>query len=205
MKKISALNQNTIKKKTLSSVRQRNNIINVSKNKIASFLNDFYPLLKEKIETGKKILICGNGGSASDSNHFAAELTGKFKSNKRKLISCISLSSNSSSITSIANDFNFSQIFSKQIEALGREGDICICLSTSGKSKNIIKAIKTCNKKKITTVGFFGKYKSERLNKCKFTLNINSNNTALIQELHYITLHLICELLEDDFINAKKI
>ena len=123
---------------------------------------------------------------------------------KRELISCISLPSNSSSISAIANDFNFSQIFSKQIEAFGLEGDICICLSTSGKSKNIIQAIKTCKKRKIISVGFFGKFKNQILNQCEFSLNINSNNTALIQEMHYMTLHLICELLEDDFINVKQ-
>lgn len=204
MKKISSTNQNITKKKSLTYINQRNKIINESKKEIASFLNDFYPLLKEKIKSGKKILICGNGGSASDSNHFAAELAGKFKSKKRELISCISLPSNSSSISAIANDFNFSQIFSKQIEAFGLEGDICICLSTSGKSKNIIQAIKTCKKRKIISVGFFGKFKNQILNQCEFSLNINSNNTALIQEMHYMTLHLICELLEDDFINVKQ-
>ena len=204
MRKLKFANQNIIKKKSLTLINQRKNLINESKKQIGLFLTEFYPYLTDLIKDGKKIFICGNGGSASDSNHFAAELTGKFKSKQRKLISCISLSSNISAISSIANDFDYSQIFSKQIEALGLEGDICICLSTSGNSKNIVNAIKACNKKKIKVVGLFGKYENKLLSKCTYKMNVNSYNTALIQEIHYIILHLICELLEDDFINVKK-
>ena len=166
---------------------------------IENFIKDLYPTLFKTLKKGGKIMICGNGGSASDANHFAAELSGKFKSKKRALLPCLSLTSNTSNLTAIANDFNFEQIFSKLVESYGNNNDILICLSTSGKSKNIIKAIEVAVKKKIIVIGLFGRVKYEYMKKINYCLNINSIETAIIQELHYLSLHLICELLENDF------
>ena len=166
---------------------------------ITFFLKKFYPILKKSIINNKNILICGNGGSAADSNHFAAELAGKFKKKDRKLINCTSIVSNNSIITAIANDFSYDEIFSKQIKAIGRSGDICIFMSTSGKSKNILKGIEVCQKLNIMTVGFFGGLINNSTKKCDFKLNVKSKDTAIIQEVHLMVLHMICDLLENDF------
>lgn len=168
-----------------------------SKKKINIFLHNILKIIETNIiYENNKILIAGNGGSASDANHFAAELTGKFKSIKRIPISAISLSENSSSITAIANDLGFENIFSRQIEALGNKGDIIFLFSTSGKSKNIIKAARIAKKKSLIIISITGSFNSELKKYSDLYLKINSQNTALIQEINIIIIHLICYSLE---------
>ena len=143
-----------------------------------------------------KLLLCGNGGSAAQAQHLAAELVGRFFLD-RKALNAEALSVNTSSITSIANDYSFNQVFSRQIEAKGESGDMLIILSTSGKSKNIIEAIKTSYDLKIYTVALVGKIDESDLP--KFTdliVSVLSTIIPLIQEVHLFIGHLICEYAE---------
>ena len=143
-----------------------------------------------------KLLLCGNGGSAAQAQHLAAELVGRFYLD-REALNAEALSVNTSSITSIANDYSFNQIFSRQIEAKGEPGDMLIVLSASGKSKNIIEAIKTSYNLKIYTVALVGQIDKSVLP--KFTdliISVPSTITPLIQEAHLFIGHLICEYVE---------
>lgn len=143
-----------------------------------------------------KLLLCGNGGSAAQAQHLATELVGRFYLD-RKALNAEALSVNTSSITSIANDYSFNQIFSRQIEAKGESGDMLIVLSTSGKSKNIIEAIKTSYNLKIYTVALVGKIDESALPKITdLIISVPSTIAPLIQEVHLFIGHLICEYVE---------
>jgi D-sedoheptulose 7-phosphate isomerase len=143
----------------------------------------------------KKILILGNGGSASDSQHFAAELVGRFV-NDRKPLAAISLSTDTSILTSVSNDYSFDETFTRQIKALGQQGDMLFAISTSGNSMNAIKAVKEANNLGINTVGLLGKNGGELQNLCNYSITIPSNVTARIQEYHIIVIHTLCMLIE---------
>lgn len=143
-----------------------------------------------------KLLLCGNGGSAAQAQHLAAELVGRFFLD-RKALNAEALAVNTSSISSIANDYSFNQVFSRQIEAKGESGDMLIVLSTSGKSKNIIEAIKTSYNLKIYTVALVGKIDESALAKITdLIISVPSTITPLIQEVHLFIGHLICEYVE---------
>ncbi|MFH1307841.1 MAG: D-sedoheptulose 7-phosphate isomerase [archaeon] len=159
-------------------------------------------LLRLSLKDGNKILICGNGGSASQSQHFAAELVGRFEA-ERKGISCISLTVDTSNITAIANDYGFEFIFSKQIEALGREGDVLIALSTSGNSKNIIKAIEESRAKNMKIINLIGKDGGKMKGMADIDLIVPDKNTARIQEGHILVLHILAKLVEDAFLTTN--
>ncbi len=146
---------------------------------------------------GGKIIIAGNGGSAADAQHFAAELVGRFLYN-RKAFSAIALTTNTSNITAIANDFDFGEIFSRQIEALARPGDVFFGISTSGESKNIINAAIACAKRGITSIGLLGKGGGLIKDYVNIPIIIPSENTPKIQEMHITLLHFICWELEKD-------
>jgi D-sedoheptulose 7-phosphate isomerase len=169
---------------------------------ISGLVNDEVKLISEaifeSIKQGNKVLICGNGGSASDSNHIAAEFVGRFEKN-RKPFNSISLSSNIALITAIANDFGFKYIFSRQIEAIGNQGDVLIALSTSGKSKNIIEAIKMSLNKGIKVIFITGNHKLSINKKNILLLKIKSKNTATIQEAYMYLLHNIVRNIENEF------
>ncbi len=145
-----------------------------------------------------KILFCGNGGSAADSQHLTAELIGQFLKKKRKAIAAISLTTNTSTITSVANDTHFDLIFSRQIEGIGRKGDILFCISTSGKSKNIIKAMQKAKQLKLNVILLTGK-KEIRNKNIDLQINAPSLRVDRIQEMHIFIGHLICETIEKNF------
>lgn len=159
----------------------------------------FVDILLETIKKKNKIIIFGNGGSAADSMHFAAELSGKYKRTDRRSLPVICLSENISSITAIANDFNYDLIFKKQLEGIVQNGDVVIGLSTSGRSKNIIEAFKFCKEKKIKTVAFLGFNKKNLSKYCNLIVSVNSKETARIQESHMLIFHIVCEILEGYF------
>lgn len=172
----------------------------VLSNSLQNFINisdDIYNLLEKTIKNKKNIFTCGNGGSASDALHFSGEFVSKFKSDKRKPINCICLNSNISAITSIANDFDYNKIFSRQLKAHGDQGDLLFLFSTSGKSKNIIDAAKLAKKKKIKIILFTGSNKTNLHEYCDLILQISSCKTDLIQEAHIFFYHLICEFFEE--------
>ena len=163
--------------------------------------NEFLDLVIKTLKKGNKIILFGNGGSASDAQHIAAELVVKYKK-KRRSIPAISLSTDTSTLTAIGNDFSFNEIFSRQIESIGKPGDIAIGITTSGKSKNVINALKLAKKKKITSVILTKeKYpKKKQIEKISdFILGVPAEETARIQELHILVGHLMCAAIDEIF------
>ena len=141
------------------------------------------------------IFWCGNGGSASDSQHLAAELLGRFKKNRRPLRS-MSLNADTSVLTCISNDFNYKDIFARQIEALGRPGDVLVGISTSGNSDNVFSSIIKAKEIGLTTVGLLGKGGGKMKSVLDLPLIISSETTARIQEMHIFIGHILCDLIE---------
>ncbi len=153
--------------------------------------------LIEAIKDGKKLLTCGNGGSAADSQHFATELVVRYKED-RKSLPAISLTTDTSNLTACSNDYCFEDVFQRQINSLGQKGDVFVGISTSGNSKNVIKAIEEADKKRLKVISLTGKDGGEiaRLNIGK-TIIVPSNTTARIQETHIAIIHTLCELLDN--------
>ena len=146
-------------------------------------------------KSDNKLLLCGNGGSAADAQHIAAELSGRFEID-RKPLNAEALHVNSSFVTAVANDYGYEEIYSRMVEAIGKNGDILLALSTSGNSKNIIRAIDKANSLGLITIGFSGNDGGAMQNLCKYNLIIPSDNTARIQEAHILVGHIICKLIE---------
>ncbi|MBX3163101.1 MAG: D-sedoheptulose 7-phosphate isomerase [Bacteroidetes bacterium] len=161
-------------------------------------LNTVEKIVSEIVNTYKhngKVLWCGNGGSAADSQHLAAELSGRFYYDRPPLFS-EALHVNTSYTTAVANDYSYDVIYSRLVEAMGRKGDVLIGLSTSGNSANVVKALEASNNKGIITVGFTGETGGKMKSLCKYLINIPSNDTPRIQECHMLLGHTICELVE---------
>lgn len=152
---------------------------------------------------GGKILFVGNGGSASDCQHLAAELVVRLK-NTRRALAALALTTDTSALTAIGNDFSFDHIFSRQVEALGQPGDILIAISTSGKSPNVLRAIEAAKEKNMIVVGFTGEHSPNMAAACDLVLNIPSKETAKIQECHITLGHIICALIEDHLFPQPK-
>ena len=148
------------------------------------------------LKNGKTIFWCGNGGSASDAQHLAGELIGRFKGHRKPLKS-ISLNADSAVMTCIVNDYGYEHIFSRQVEALGEEGDIMVGISTSGQSVNVNHALNAAKNKKMHTVGFLGKGGGQALEIADHAIIIPSESTARIQEMHITIGHILCELIEE--------
>lgn len=145
------------------------------------------------IKAGNKILWCGNGGSAADAQHLAAELVGRYKLS-RKAIASIALTTDTSILTAVANDFGYDLVFARQIEAIGVKGDVLVALTTSGKSESILKALRVASARGIHTVLMTGKTAPENL--ANYELRIDSERTEMIQQCHTAIGHIICELIE---------
>lgn len=147
---------------------------------------------------GNKILCCGNGGSAADAQHFSAELLNRFERD-RKSLPAIAITTDSSTLTSIANDYDYHQIFSKQIEGLGKPGDVLFAISTSGQSENIIRAIQMAHENNMTVVALTGKNGGKipmYLTQKDSELRVPSEITARVQEVHILVIHCLCDLIE---------
>ncbi|MCX5844907.1 MAG: D-sedoheptulose 7-phosphate isomerase [Deltaproteobacteria bacterium] len=147
------------------------------------------------LKAGNKILLFGNGGSAADAQHLAAEFVNRFII-ERPPLPAIALSTDTSIITSIGNDYDFSEIFSKQIRAIGQAGDVAWGISTSGSSPNIIKAIEVAKKIGMVTIGLTGKDGGQVAKMVDYSLNVSSNSTPRIQEIHITVGHVICEMID---------
>ena len=145
---------------------------------------------------GNKILICGNGGSAADSQHIAAEFVGRYK-RERKGLAAIALTTDTSILTAWANDYDYQTVFSRQVEALGNPGDIVIGLSTSGNSANVLKAFEEAKKKKIQCISFTGATGGKLNPLSEVCIQVPSENTPRVQECHMLAYHIICELVEE--------
>ncbi len=152
----------------------------------------------KSIKKGNKILLCGNGGSAADCQHFTGEMVNRFKK-ERQPLPFISLTTDTSVLTCIGNDYKFEYIFSKQVSAIGKKNDILICFSTSGESKNIIEAAKEAKKNKMKIISFTGKVPNTLEKFSDFVISVPSTNTEKIQEIHLIVYHLLSLLIESEF------
>ena len=149
----------------------------------------------EALRRGGKLLLFGNGGSAAEAQHFAAELINKFYK-KRLPIRAIALTTDTSVLTSIGNDVRFEAVFSRQIEALADAGDVALALSTSGGSPNVIRALKAARKRKMVTIGLTGEGGGKMAGLCDILLDVPSSRTPRIQEIHLIALHVLAEEIE---------
>lgn len=149
------------------------------------------------LKNGNKIMICGNGGSAADSQHFAAELSGRYLS-ERDALAAIALTTDSSALSAIGNDYGFDCVFSRQIEALAKSGDVLLAISTSGKSPNILKAINTAKTKNCQIIGLSGRDGGEM--NCALNIIVPSAHTPRIQEMHILIIHIWCNLIERAFL-----
>ena len=150
------------------------------------------------LKSGNKILFCGNGGSAADAQHLAAEFSGRFYLD-RKALPAEALHVNTSYLTAVANDYSFDVVYSRLVDGIGCEGDILVGISTSGNSKNIINALETANAKGMLTVGMTGESGGQMKNICDLLINVPSNDTPRIQESHILIGHIICQLVEEKY------
>ena len=171
-------------------------------NSIADQIETASKICINSLKNGGKLLIMGNGGSAADAQHIAAELVGRYKT-ERKGLPAIALTTDTSAITSIANDYGFLHVFDRQVEALANKGDVVIVISTGGTSPNVVNALTTANKLGCKTIGLSGKDGGEFNALCDVNLVANSSDTPRIQEMHILIGHTMCHLIELEFSESK--
>ena len=193
-----------MKKIDLNSIynREIDDHINSVESLLENNYNQFEKLVEvciNSIKKGNKIIFFGNGGSAADAQHIATELVVRYKRNRRS-IPAISLSTDTSALTAIGNDFSFKEIFSRQLESIGKKNDVAIGISTSGKSQNILKALELAKKKKLHSVFFTKKNypNKKKINRISnIIIGVPSDDTARIQEMHILLGHLLCEAIDE--------
>jgi D-sedoheptulose 7-phosphate isomerase len=172
---------------------------------LVNTINEIVGVITTAFKNGNHVYFCGNGGSAADAQHLAAEFSGRFYTD-RKALPAEALHCNTSYLTAVANDYSFDVIYSRLIDGIGKEGDILVGISTSGNSKNIINAFGTAIAKKMITVGFTGATGGEMKELSNHLINIPSTDTPRIQESHILVGHIICQLVEEQIfapISAK--
>ena len=175
--------------------------IKASQNTLDSIVDQIETASKiciNSLKNGGKILIMGNGGSAADAQHIAAELVGRYKT-ERKGLPAIALTTDTSAITSIANDYGFLHVFDRQVEALAHKGDVVIGISTGGTSPNVVNGLTTANKMGCKTIGLSGKDGGDFNSICDVNLLVNADDTPRIQEMHILIGHTICHLIDQEF------
>ncbi len=155
-------------------------------------------LMVNTLKGGGKVLLCGNGGSAADAQHIAAELTGRYKS-ERKGLPAIALTTDTSALTAISNDYGYDRVFDRQVEALANKGDLLIGISTSGNSQNIISALTSAKAAGCQTLGFSGREGGKMNKVCDINLVVPSTDTPRIQEMHILIGHILCQAIDDAF------
>lgn len=194
----------TLQNKIIRSTNLHKSILGVEKK-----INASIKIIVERIKSGGKVFLCGNGGSAADAQHLAAEFLVRLKpNNNRRPMPAISLALATSTITACSNDYNFEDIFSRNLEALGNKKNIIIGITTSGNSKNVIKAFKYANKNKIFKICFLGNEEGKIKKHCDISLIIKSKDTARVQECHIFLGHYIFQEVEKNplnkYFNVKK-
>ena len=167
-----------------------------TKNEIQPLIAEVCKIAVKTINEGNKILFCGNGGSAADSQHIAAELTGRYK-RERNPLPGIALTTDTSALTAIANDYSYEDVFSRQVAALAQKGDLIIGISSTGNSGNVIKAFDAGNVKGCLTIGLSGKGGGKFNGKCDLNVIVPSDDTARIQEMHILIGHIICQAIDN--------
>src|SRR5438874_623531 len=196
MKLTSNNQRGTAEQKAIAELIEGSDVIRRTALQLAPAIVVVAELLTNALRAGGKILICGNGGSAADAQHFAAELVGRFRRN-RPGWSALALTVDASILTSLGNDFGFEQVFARQVQAMGRPGDILVAISTSGHSKNVLAAVEVASSLGIRTVGLTGEGVSELGEMVDHHLPIPSANTAFIQQAHMAVIHVLCDLIEE--------
>ena len=181
-------------KQTLSEIS--NNFDNLAEKSVDQ-IDRASKLIIKSLQNGGKIMFCGNGGSASDAQHLSAELVGRYMKNRRPLAS-VALTTDTSVITAISNDFSFDDIFSRQVESIGNEGDILYAISTSSKSRNVINALETAKKLNIMTLGITGDDDSGFRGLCDIIISVPADRADRIQEMHIAIGQIFCEILEKE-------
>ncbi len=185
------------KKIIIDSIRSHIDLVESNKKCLVPEIEKCLNVLSSAIKNNKKIIWCGNGGSASQANHLSAELVGGMYKSKKEPFNSICLNTDTAFITAWSNDDDYENIFSRQLDALGMKGDILIALSTSGNSKNIINAVKLASEKKIESITLTGNDGGELLKLSNYNINIDSKDTQRIQEIHIMVGHILCALIEN--------
>ncbi len=163
----------------------------------AAVIEKLAEVLVDAYKRGNKMVLCGNGGSAADAQHLAAELVGSYENRNRKALPALALTTDTSALTAIGNDFSYESIFSRQVEAMVNPGDVLIGISTSGNSKNVIKAVQAAKAKKAITVGFSGETGGALKAECDYCFCAPSKVTAMVQECHIMVGHILCGIVEE--------
>jgi D-sedoheptulose 7-phosphate isomerase len=179
---------------------------NASKAAIAADIANAADVLTHCLLSGHKIMSCGNGGSAADAQHFSSEMLNRFEM-ERPSLPAIALTTDSSTITSIANDYNFDQVFAKQVRGLGQPGDVLLAITTSGNSANVIEAIKSAHEKGVHVIvltGQDGGKTSDLLTENDIRICVPANSTARIQEVHLLTIHCLCDLVDRQLLGINE-
>ncbi len=176
-------------------IQEHQNIAQVCLDELQNHIHMACVLTTDTLAHGNKIILFGNGGSASDAQHIATELVVRYKE-YRQALPAIALNCDTSVLTAIGNDYSFEEIFSRQVEALAQKGDLCIAFSTSGYSKNVIKALQTGKKMGCRTIAFSGKGGGEVSKYCDLNIIIPSNDTARIQEMHIMIAHIVVDAID---------
>lgn len=178
-----------------SQLRSHKDVITRIEEELSTQIATVVTRLLETFERGGKLLVMGNGGSAADAQHFVAEIVGRFKMERRAL-PAIALSTDTSILTAIGNDYGFDKVFSRQIEALAKTGDLVVGISTSGNSSNVLQALQLADKMGCLTVGLLGKDGGSIKDVCDIALIVPTVDTPRVQEGHITIIHIVCDLLE---------
>lgn len=189
-----------IKKAIQDTIAIKNKLL--ESEKFLSIIKNVSDEIVKAFKIDKKVLLCGNGGSAADAQHIAAEFTGRFYINREPLFA-EALHANTSFLTAVANDYSYDEVFSRMVKAMGREGDVLIGISTSGNSKNVVRAIETANNIKMITVGLTGLDGGNMKSICKYLIEVSSMDTPRIQESHILIGHIIAEIVEKELFNQS--
>ncbi len=186
-----------------ASFRELSDVLRLTLERNKNDIEKSTSLICKALKNEKKLLICGNGGSAAESQHFAAELVGRFRM-ERQGIPALALTTDTSAITALGNDFGFESIFARQVETLGGEGDVLCCLSTTGNSENLISATLQAKQKSITTISLLGRDGGKLTELSDVSIIVPSQDTARIQEIHLLIIHVFCQMVEEYFFADEK-
>ncbi len=187
-----------MKKKIFSELEAHKETIQKVIEMLTDDIENACQMAVETLKAGNKIMLCGNGGSAADAQHIAAELSGRYKK-ERKGVAGLALTTDTSALTAIANDYAFENVFARQVEALAKKGDLIIGISTSGNSDNVIRAFQKGKELGCKTIGLTGKGGGKFNGQCDLNVIVPSDDTPRIQEMHILIGHIICQAIDDAF------
>lgn len=182
-------------------IAEHQKVIDIIRQELPDAIAQVAEVCKKALLNGNKLMFCGNGGSAADSQHLAAEFVGRFQI-ERASLPAIALTTDTSIITAVGNDYGFKQIFARQVEGLGQQGDVLFAISTSGESENVLLAMQKAKEKNITVIGMTGRDGGRIKAASDLCLHVPAHKAARVQEAHILIGHILCELL-DDVKNAK--